>query len=1798
MDAVKPSPLPPGYIQAVMIAWSGGIYDVDRERLVVWGGGHGDYAGNEVYAFGPLTSDTPRWERLTNPSVPWAENTSRASDGRPVSRHTYNYITYLPAPHNKMMSCTVGAQYSNGFGGGGVDFYDFTVNGMTGQPWSIGPTAPNNEYSVNTYCIYNPSTNSVFYQSTGSGNSQLQEYSLTTRTWTSHLRYDPASHATPAVDTKRNLIVTTGSDHGLQVYNPANPKVAPLRVTSSGPKAIEAASFPGFAYDSANDQFVGWSGGSALYTLKAPADPKTGTWVWSQLALDAGNIVTPTAPAGVRHSGYVIGTFGRFRYVPSQKGVVVVNSTDENVYFFKLGGGTSSAPLPTISFTASPTSVASQGTSTLTWSTSNAASCSAAGAWSGTKATSGSEARGPLSANSTFTLTCANSAGNTASRSVSVSVVAATPAPTVDLNANPTSVAAGGGTSLSWTTSNASSCTASNGWSGSKAVSGSENIAAVNQQTTYTLTCTGAGGTQADSVTVAVAPAPVVTLTSSSNSVASGSNVTLNWSATNATGCTANGAWAGSKAVSGSQSVGPLSASSTFGLSCSGSGGSNSRSVTVDVTSTTPTGRGPLASAVASRWYQFASSRMDAMVPSPLPAGYLAAVMLAWSGGVYDTDRERLVIWGGGGSDYAGNEVYAFGPLTSDTPRWERLTDPSAPAANNVIRGADGRPVSRHTYGLLTYLPAPHNKMMSCSVGGQYSNGYGVGGVDFYDFTINGKTGQPWSAGPTAPSNEYPYNSYCIYDSGSNSVFYQDNGSNGSSLQQYSLTTNTWTKHVGYNPGSEPTPAVDTKRKLIVTTGQYHGVQIYDPASPKTLPVRVATSGPKVVEDGRFPGFIYDPVNDQFIGWNGGAAIYALKPPAAVRSGAWVWSQLALDSGSTVTPTAVAGVRHVGYPLGTYGRFRYVPSLHGVVLANAVDESVYFFKLPGGSTPAPVPAPTISLAASPTSVAAQGSSTLTWSTSNAASCSAAGAWTGAKATAGSEVRGPLTTDSTFTLTCANSTGGTANRSVTVSVAPPAAAPTVSLTPSGAISLLSGSTINYTWTSTNATSCTATAVVGANTIVEAKPTSGTQTIGPLVSNTSVRLACTGAGGSAEATSTVTIVPQPTVTLSATPTTIASGSSTAVTWSSTNATACLASGAWSGNRAVSGSEPVTLSQSGTLTLTCNNLVAQVTKDVVITVEAPAPTPTPPPAGAALVNDGPATPEQISMFIPSSLPLTATATVRYRQVGVTAWTIGHALHRIRPDFSDTPAPAGGFAWVITDLKPGTPYEVEVTIANGADTTVRAGVITTRALPIPAGSANKVIAAGSTAAQIQTVFNNANPGDVIQFANGIHTVNDLQLNRSGTAASPIYIRGESRNGAILRDGSGVILRLLAASHIVFENLTLEGSKVDSGTNASSVGISFYNVTSPTQINVTVRNMTFDGVDQGVVGDSDIRQVLVYDNVFRGNNQWGQDLYSYGGGGTPGAGDGVLDLEQNLFWNDDGVRLPGFGHAVFNNTFTGFGDTLAVCSHAGGSATASCATSHFYRNDIRMTGDDAIEVDYGIRNITFYDNRVHNSATFISLDPLFGGPFIASRNISINTTRGPFKFNSPNSGHFIYNNTVVRTTGTNGVAGATSAEAGWYQPNNGPQRGFGYQNNLLIYRGSGTQTIRLDNPGYGNFDFSHNSWYPNAIFQWPESNYANLAAAFANLPATTPLFSSFTKRHQNDNISEVDPFATDIVLGANYRSRVTTLYTPILSPGSAPANNGVVIPNVTDGFSGAAPDRGAIITGRSLPQWGDRTAP
>lgn len=98
----------------------------------------------------------------------------------------------------------------------------------------------------------------------------------------------------------------------------------------------------------------------------------------------------------------------------------------------------------------------------------------------------------------------------------------------------------------------------------------------------------GGGGTPSTSTpvtpTVPTTPAPTVTLAISQPKITLGSSATLTWSSTNATSCTASGAWAGTQAISGTSAQTPTAAGSgTYTLTCTGAGGTANQSVSLIV---------------------------------------------------------------------------------------------------------------------------------------------------------------------------------------------------------------------------------------------------------------------------------------------------------------------------------------------------------------------------------------------------------------------------------------------------------------------------------------------------------------------------------------------------------------------------------------------------------------------------------------------------------------------------------------------------------------------------------------------------------------------------------------------------------------------------------------------------------------------------------------------------------------------------------------------------------------------------------------------------------------------------------------------------------------------------------------------------------------------------------------------------------------------------------------------------------------------------------------------------------------
>jgi hypothetical protein len=268
-------------------------------------------------------------------------------------------------------------------------------------------------------------------------------------------------------------------------------------------------------------------------------------------------------------------------------------------------------PPPQITSFSAPASILSGGTPTLTWNTSNAASCSIAGT-PGTYsvpslAVSGMTTAPAITAATTYTLTCSNSLGLQTSAMATVSVVQL---PQIgSFTVSPTTVNSGSSPVLTWT-SNAMSCAvASNGGFSATGLTGSGMLTAapITTATIYTLSCSNASG----GVTATATATPVsvtvqqcvtnVAIKASPASVGYKGVSSLTWSESNAASCGITGTTGTGRhapvtspiAVSlssgvttggvtkGTVSTAPLFCSTTFTLTCTNSLGKATATTTV-----------------------------------------------------------------------------------------------------------------------------------------------------------------------------------------------------------------------------------------------------------------------------------------------------------------------------------------------------------------------------------------------------------------------------------------------------------------------------------------------------------------------------------------------------------------------------------------------------------------------------------------------------------------------------------------------------------------------------------------------------------------------------------------------------------------------------------------------------------------------------------------------------------------------------------------------------------------------------------------------------------------------------------------------------------------------------------------------------------------------------------------------------------------------------------------------------------------------------------------------------------------
>jgi PEP-CTERM motif len=141
---------------SIVDAWSSFAWDSNSNNLLLWGGGHANYGGNEMYVWNGSGAKAGQWTRgslaseLTqvNRVVPGNEPGTTQIDQRhyfvtdraaPQSSHTYDNNVFLA--NNNMFMTFGGASYDSGYG-----FETLHANGQTASrtgAWMWDPTKAN-----------------------------------------------------------------------------------------------------------------------------------------------------------------------------------------------------------------------------------------------------------------------------------------------------------------------------------------------------------------------------------------------------------------------------------------------------------------------------------------------------------------------------------------------------------------------------------------------------------------------------------------------------------------------------------------------------------------------------------------------------------------------------------------------------------------------------------------------------------------------------------------------------------------------------------------------------------------------------------------------------------------------------------------------------------------------------------------------------------------------------------------------------------------------------------------------------------------------------------------------------------------------------------------------------------------------------------------------------------------------------------------------------------------------------------------------------------------------------------------------------------------------------------------------------------------------------------------------------------------------------------------------------------------------------------------------------------------------
>lgn len=343
LSSVQPSPLPPtpNNPSSKLYAWNGVTLNRSLSRVYAYGGGHGDYSGNEVDTI-DLMDASPAWVQRCPPTYGSANiyNDPAAfyADYRPAPTHTYYSFVHshkvgfafvmttrgmnaggLPSPPGDWPYNNSG-EWNPAFSDATGDWERINVHAFDQYPFQAG-----GDWTAQTVMVHQITGDIYFNRPGHFTHWKFDPSKAAGSQWTqlSSGQGNSQGYAGAAIDPTRGRLFLAGnfgSDRDPQVRTLSTYETQSVTFTGLGASPLRCNQ-PCVVFDEYNDCF--WTlriDGFAIRLLKVDAE----TWDVTEPSTTG---TTPIIPDN--------GILSKAVYVPALKGIAFVNRYDEGVKFIR-----------------------------------------------------------------------------------------------------------------------------------------------------------------------------------------------------------------------------------------------------------------------------------------------------------------------------------------------------------------------------------------------------------------------------------------------------------------------------------------------------------------------------------------------------------------------------------------------------------------------------------------------------------------------------------------------------------------------------------------------------------------------------------------------------------------------------------------------------------------------------------------------------------------------------------------------------------------------------------------------------------------------------------------------------------------------------------------------------------------------------------------------------------------------------------------------------------------------------------------------------------------------------------------------------------------------------------------------------------------------------------------------------------------------------------------------------------------------------------------------------------------------